>query len=399
MHLKQSKFADLQSKFTIINPSEKYDYIIAGMGCAGLSLAVHMIQSGKFGQKKILLIDKEEKQQNDRTWCFWEEGPGIFESLVYKQWEKAWFHSDELSRPLNLAPYRYKLIRGIDFYRYSVDLIRQQPNIEIRITPVISAGNENALAYLQLEDGKLYADYIFSSILFSKPVLMDDEYYLNQHFRGWIIETEKAAFDPGIATLMDFRTSQQEGATFVYTMPFSSNRALVEYTVFSENLLSKEQYETGLRNYINQHFSTGSYKIIEEEGGVIPMTNHKFPAVDGRIVNIGTAGGQTKASSGYTFRFIQKHSARIVGSLVKKNNPFIALPSGGRRFRFYDSTLLYILKHNKVPGDHIFTRLFKKNKPQRVLRFLDNESSIADEISILSSLPTLPFLKAAWQQR
>ena len=65
------------------------------MGCAGLSLAVHLIQSGKFSDKKILLIDKESKIQNDRTWCFWENENGLFQNIVYKSWEKVWIKSME----------------------------------------------------------------------------------------------------------------------------------------------------------------------------------------------------------------------------------------------------------------------------------------------------------------
>ena len=60
-----------------LNSSTQYDYIIAGAGCAGLSLAVHMIHSGKFSDKKILIVDKDDKQKNDRTWCFWEKEPGL----------------------------------------------------------------------------------------------------------------------------------------------------------------------------------------------------------------------------------------------------------------------------------------------------------------------------------
>ncbi|HRG94308.1 MAG TPA: lycopene cyclase family protein, partial [Chitinophagaceae bacterium] len=139
--------------------------------------------------------------------------------------------------------------------------------------------------------------------------------------------------------------------------------------------------------------------ITEIENGIIPMTNYRFPAVDGRIIFLGTAGGQTKASSGYTFQFIQKHSARLVNSLIKKGNPFVSRPGGPARYRFYDSVLLHVLKNGLVPGDKVFTDLFKKNKPQRVLRFLDNESSLGDELKIVSSLPTWPFLKAAIRQR
>jgi Lycopene cyclase protein. len=128
------------------------------------------------------------------------------------------------------------------------------------------------------------------------------------------------------------------------------------------------------------------------------MTNHAFPERQGNIIYIGTAGGQTKASSGYTFRFIQKHSAAIVEALVKTGQPFPPNTKGSKRFKFYDSTLLHILQHKKLPGDQVFSRMFKKNKPLPVLRFLDNETSLKEELSIISTLPTWPFLKAALHQ-
>lgn len=357
-----------------------------------------MIHSGQFSNKKILIIDKDQKQKNDRTWSFWETEPGLFDSVVHRKWKHTWFHSDNFSRLLDLSPYEYKMIRGIDFYNYCFNIIQQHPNFEIRYGSIKSMVNENNLAAVQLNDEKIAAEYIFNSILLEKPVLEKKDYYLLQHFKGWIIETDTPVFNPSEATMMDFRTGQQHGTTFVYVKPFSETKALVEYTLFTEKLLESSQYDDGLKDYILRFLNIESFKITEEETGIIPMTNYKFPAIDGRIVNIGTAGGQTKASSGYTFRFIQKHAARIVENLVKRSNPFIALPGGTSRFKFYDSTLLHILKYNKLPGNQVFTRLFKKNKPRQVLRFLDNESSFQEELKIISSLPTWPFLKAAIKQ-
>jgi lycopene beta-cyclase len=373
-----------------------YDYIIAGAGCAGLSLAVQMIHSGKFSEKKILIVDKEEKKKNDRTWCFWEKEQGIFESIVYKQWDKVWFHGKEFSRLLELSPYQYKLIRGIDFYNYCFELISRQSNIILRFGDVREVGNKNNIPTISIGSEQIAADHIFNSILFSKPQLSKKEYYLLQHFKGWVIQTKEPSFDPGEATLMDFRVEQDEGTSFVYLMPFSRTEALVEYTLFTEKLLDTEQYNKALKEYLEKILKIGSYKIKEEEFGIIPMTNHQFPVNEGNIINIGTAGGQTKGSSGYTFRFIQKHSAAIVKQLISGKSPVIKRAK--RKFNFYDSVLLNILQHKKLPGEKIFSSLFKKNKPQPLLRFLDNESSISDDLKIISSLPTMPFLKAAAKQ-
>jgi lycopene beta-cyclase len=375
-----------------------YDFIITGAGCAGLSLAMHMIESGKFADKKILLIDKDDKKKNDRTWSFWETSSGLFESIVYKRWRRTWVHNTDFSRLLDISPYEYKMIRGIDFYNYCFSIIKQHTNFKVIYGEIKSMSTENSKSVVQVNDDQFIADYTFSSILLEKPITTAKTYYLLQHFKGWVIETPEPAFNENEATLMDFRTGQQYGTAFVYVKPFSTTKALIEYTLFTEKLLQPVQYEEGLREYLKNILNISEYTIEEEEWGVIPMTNFKFPVANGRIINIGTAGGQTKASSGYTFRFIQKHSARLVENLIKRNNPFVALPGSSRKFRFYDSTLLYILQQHKLPGDKIFTQLFKKNKPQQVLRFLDNETSLADEIKIFSSLPIGVFLKAAIKQ-
>jgi len=375
--------------------SHEYDYIITGSGCAGLSLIIHMIHSGQFSQKKILLVDKEKKNRNDRTWCFWETKPGLFEEIVFRRWEKTWVHSDNFSKGMDLEPYQYKLIRGIDFYNYCFKLISEQTNIFVlkgEVTEVVSNAQET---YALIDGKKITAHYIFNSILFEKPDLQKNEINLLQHFKGWVIKTPQSVFNPREATLMDFRTNQHNGTSFVYIMPFSSNMALVEYTLFTSALLYPNQYDEGLRQYIKDYVFKGPYKIDEEEFGTIPMTNHHFPARKNNIINIGTAGGQTKASSGYTFQFIQKHSASIVSLLAKTGKPFDEKADVSKRFHFYDTILLNILQRKSYPGKDIFVELFKKNKPQAVLRFLDNESSLKSELKIISSLPKWPFLKAA----
>jgi lycopene beta-cyclase len=125
---------------------------------------------------------------------------------------------------------------------------------------------------------------------------------------------------------------------------------------------------------------------VEEEFGIIPMTNHRFKNMEGRIINLGTAGGQTKASSGYTFRFIQKNSVNIVESLIKYDDPFHINVIGKKRFEWYDSVLLNILNYKKLEGDFIFRQLFKKNRPEVILRFLDNETSFGEEFRLLNTL-------------
>ncbi len=371
-----------------------YDYIIAGSGCAGLSLAVHLIQSKKFRNKKILLVDKVVKTGNDRTWCFWEKEEGLFQACVHKEWDHLLFYAQSFSKELAIEPYKYKLIRSHNFYTYCINLIKEQSNFTIvqgAVTAVSSNANETSII---IDERKINCNYLFNSILFEQPQLGKHHYWLLQHFKGWFIKSDVPCFDSATATLMDFRTGQANGTAFFYVLPFSETEALVEYTLFSDTLLQDEQYEVALASYIKEHLHVDDYSIQEKEFGIIPMTNYPFSAGEHNLVNIGTAGGQTKGSSGYTFRYIQKHSAALVAALAEEKHPLEA-NKGDKKFSFYDSVLLNILQHKKLPGDGIFLKMFKNNTPQQVLKFLDNETSFPEDLGIITSLPTLPFAKAA----
>lgn len=356
-----------------------------------------MIRSGKFNDKKILLLDKEPKNKNDRTWCFWEKEKGFFEKIVYRKWNSISFLSNKYSSLMDITPYQYKMIRGIDFYQYCFNEIAKHTNVEVVYGDIKSWRYENKEVIFNInnQEFKLGNAQVFNSIYEPRDTTKKTIRLL-QHFKGWVIETNKSSFNPDEATMMDFRVHQQHGTSFAYVLPFSSTSALVEYTLFTKELLLPEQYDKELEDYISTYLGIDDYEIKEEEFGIIPMTNEEF-SFDGHGWQIGVAGGQTKASSGYTFQFIQKQSAQIADYLIR-DKPLGSLPGTAKRFRFYDNTLLHILYYKKLPGDEIFTQLFQKNKPQQVLKFLDNESSLKDELKIISTLPTWPFLRAALKQ-
>lgn len=375
---------------------DTYDFIIAGAGCAGLSLAMHLIDSGSFVDKKILIVDKDAKQSNDRTWCFWEKEQGLFEPIVFRRWDALYFYSDDVSRRLSLSPYQYKMVRGIDFYDHCLEKIRTQANFVFLQEEVQELFSDVSGTGVMAGGKEIRAGYVFNSILFGKPQLKKGQYWMLQHFKGWIVETPHDVFDPQSGTLMDFRIPQQQGTAFCYVLPLSARRALVEYTLFSRSLLPKEQYDEGLRAYIQDVLGIHSYTVTEEEFGIIPMTNFPFKKQEGNVIHIGTAGGQTKASSGYTFNFIQKHSRQLVQALKEHGKPFLAAPQ--KKFSFYDGVLLNILDSGSMEGKKIFSDLFRKNAVPTVLKFLDNETSLAEDMEVIFSLPVAPFLKAAIKQ-
>lgn len=381
-------------------PLKYYDYIFLGTGCASLSIIMRMIQSDKFSEKKILIIDRETKTKNDRTWCFWEQQPGFFEDIVYHKWNEVFLKTSETdSIRLDMERYQYKMIKGIDFYKKCFSEINLHKNIVISYGEISFEELTGKPVKIKLNNEALL--YNSNTIIFNSLYILakkqKEKFYLLQHFKGWIIESENNFFNPAQATLMDFRVEQKHGTTFVYVLPLSPNKALVEYTLFSENILTDEEYNSELKLYIEKKLSLNNYTISEEEFGVIPMTNENFPYFKNGMYFIGTAGGQTKASTGYTFRFIQKQADKIVNELISKGNPSNKRGEK-KRFYFYDSTLLHILSEKLLDGRSIFSILFKKNKASDIFKFLDNESTLAEEIKLLNSLPKKIFIKAGFSE-
>lgn len=288
-----------------------------------------MALSGKFREHRILLLDRSDKTANDRTWCFWEEREGLFEPIVHRSWSRAWFHDHDYSRLLDLAPYRYKMIRGVDFYRHAFSILKEHPYISFGKADIRNIESGPLKATVHAGDDVFTAPWVYSSLMPAVPPAGTKYHELLQHFKGWVIRTREPRFDPGEATLMDFRPSQHHGTTFVYVMPFSETEALVEYTLFSPALLDPAAYDAGLKGYISKELGIDAYDLVEEEFGVIPMSDRPFPSVEGRLMHIGTAGGQTKASTGYTFKFIQKQTASIVDALIATGDPSKGVsPSG-----------------------------------------------------------------------
>ena len=379
---------------------KKYDYIIAGAGCAGLSLLMRMMNDSFFTSKKILLIDAATKNTNDRTWCFWESSADIFEPIVHHQWKSLDFFAASFAGALSIDPYTYKMIQGIDFYQFVMNEAATHANVEFLQAKVRSINNSSEIdgADVVLEDGTvLTASKLFNSILFAPIKVAPHQYYFQQHFKGWLIKTAQPCFDPAKATFMDFRISQEHGTTFMYVLPIADDKALVEYTLFTEQLLEKSAYDNALKNYINHCLKIDSYTIEHEEFGIIPMTNAPLPKQNGNIIYIGIAGGEAKASSGYAFKFIQKRTAGIIAAL--KNGGSLSSSSfNNAKGHFYDSTLLRVLHERKLNGDAIFASIFKKNKASDVLAFLDNESSLVTDLKIMNSVPTKVFLPAALKE-
>ncbi len=373
----------------------QFDYIISGGGCAGLTLAF-LLMGDKNTKKSTLIIEKGTKDLNDRTWCFWEKGDNLLENLVYKSWGQAHFEADGYKEIFTIAPYRYKMIRGLDFYDFMKAELSKHAEItwlQAEVKEVHSNGSVDTSA------GSYQAGLVFDSAKSLKSFdNLEAATTLMQHFKGYFIKTPKPAFNPEVFSYMDFRTPQHGDFRFGYVLPFSGTEALVEYTIFNQQLLTEETYKEGLETYLHEVLKITDYEITEEEYGIVPMTDYQFPfKVSDRVFRIGISGGFAKPSTGYTFLRGQKILSRVVKNLSAGLPPDQNLPFQKARFKKYDSTLLRVLAKADNKGKQSFTDMFRKNGMQPMFRFLDEETKLKEELAIMSSTPILTFGKAFFE--
>jgi len=367
---------------------EKFDYIICGGGASGLLLSNAFISDKFFNDKKILIIERESKTTNDKTFGFWNDKESVLDEMVFKEWEFAEFKDSNSYNTFLLNPYKYKMIKSNQFYSHIGNKILKASNFTYLNSNIYEIDEINNI--VKTDDGEFSSSIIFSSIY--NEVTFKKFPLLKQHFIGWTIETKSENFDDNKITFMDFSVDQKDEIRFMYILPFSKNKALVEYTLFSKELIADNEYEKEIKSYLKENNIQG-YTIKDKEKGMIPMTCYPFFENNtDTYFQIGTAGGWSKPSTGYTIKNSINKINVIVESL-KQNKPLSKIRFKNR-FWYYDLLFLDVLIASKGKGSQVFSDLFKNNDPIKIFKFLDENTSIMEELSIFLSVDIKTFVRS-----
>jgi lycopene beta-cyclase len=376
----------------------EFAYIIAGGGMAGLSLAYYLSKSA-LGDLPILIIDQFPKNKNDKTWCYWSDKTEEFDKIAEKSWDSLWFHShSNQSKSLKINPFQYRKINSGDWYAYIKKELALKPNIQFLEANIQSFLYKGLTVVVGTDRGEFHAvQKVFDSIsLFECDI--ENPQHIKQHFLGWTIESHFPIFKEESADLFDFRVALDLECEFMYVLPTSPRKALFEYTFFSGKLRDKDFYRAKLRAYLLAYYGFGEddYDLQEEEYGVIPMRpmEGNLQNLHAKLIKIGTSGGFVKSTTGYSFLRTQHILKELVSNLEFKKYKSLVLQE--QRFKnWLDKVFLQVLIDQKIAGSKVFEALFFKNSPQKMLRFLEEKTSISEDLSLMLSVPMYPFLSAA----
>jgi len=374
------------------NKIQVYDYVFIGAGASTILLLLSLELNNQLQDKNILIIDPDLKNQNDKTYCFWGNAQEPFiqniAHIVSHRWNSFAVNQSLTDKTSNIE---YFHIKGIDLYQ-ELNRIIQKFNVNRSYLTVNEIKENNDHTQVLSESETWFSKMVFDSRPpnFLKP--NNHQAHLFQSFVGFVVQLNDANFNFTTIDLMDFNVPQNENTQFMYVLPFGQNLALVELTRFGKNKITLEEAEPIIKDYVEQYY--GTFKMIETEIGCIPMSSAEITTENPsqKIIKIGARAGAIKPSTGYAFKNMIKHSEVI--SQAISNNSKIEIIERSPRFQLYDRLLLKIIEKNHGTATSIFETLFQKNPLALILKFLDEKTSIWEDIQIFKTLPFLTFMKA-----
>ncbi|MEH0845405.1 lycopene cyclase family protein [Micromonospora sp. CPCC 205711] len=373
---------------------DEVDVALVGGGGAG-SLLLAALDRHDLRHLRIAVVDPVRKRGQDRTWAFWGSPGSDLDPMLSASWRQVEVATPAGRRRLDLAPLRYAMLRSAPVYERAAEAERRLG--VTRLDAAVGAlDDDGAGVVVRDADGRglLRAGWVLDSR--PRPPRRPGRTSWLQHFRGWWLESATGVFDPARAVLMDFRTPQPaRGVSFGYVLPVSDRYALVEYTEFSPAPLTDAGYDAGLRGYADLlGLDLSALTVREVEDGVIPMTDAPFDArPSARVVRLGTAGGATRPSTGFTFSAMHRQAEEVARALSSGRAP-VPRPAYPGRHRWMDAVALRALDRGAVGGPEFFDRLFDRNPAERVLRFLDGATTPAEDLAVMRSSPLLPMTSA-----
>lgn len=391
--------------------ADRADLVLVGAGGAGLAvlhaLAHRDLTVGLPRPLRVLVVDPvpdSDATSRHRTWCFWAAGEVSVAPAVRATWRHVRVSDRTRDLVLDLDPFRYHLVRSADLAGLVAEQVAQAPSLQVervdRAADRVTSCRDHA--HVSVAGAEVRADLVLDSRP-ARPARPGSVWWW-QHFRGWLLPAGSLPEpqDGGtVASLMDFRTPQPEvGLSFGYLLPLPDGTVLAEYTEFSPTLLDDAGYDRALRGYLDL-LGVGPDVVPDHvETGAIPMTDGTFARHDGdRVLRIGTAGGATRGSTGYTFSAMLRDGAAVAdlvahGALAGPGALRLP-PAYPARHRWMDAVQLGALDAGLVDGPRFFTDLFARRPAAQVLRFLDGTTTVVEDLTVMAASPTWPMARAA----
>lgn len=273
-----------------------FDYVLVGGGLANGLVA--MAVAARRPTARIAVVEAEARLGGNHTWSFHEsdlsdEGLALVRPLVEARWPGVVVRFPDRERRLPSA-YASATSGRLDA---AVRAALRAPGSVVfdgaradRIT-----GDRVWLSDGRIVEGRVVIDARGPAV----PTHYETAGF--QKFLGLEVEVEPSAAVPDAPVLMDATVAQTDGYRFMYVLPFSRTRLLLEDTYYADGpILDAEALRARIHAYAAGRGLT-IRRVLREEAGVLPIPWAQDGAPPlGAPVRIGYQAGWFHPTTGYS---------------------------------------------------------------------------------------------------
>ncbi|MEI7669627.1 MAG: lycopene cyclase family protein [Pseudomonadota bacterium] len=366
--------------------NNRNDIIIAGGGLAGMATAYYLKKY--VPQLKVKLLEQRSEYSQDKHWSFWLDKNTDFDfaHIIHQSYQK-WCVGIDDNSICNSERFSYSVIRSADWYADVLSVINDV--VEFNVTCEMVSKQE-----VTTNKGTYRAPMIINALPIEFAATS-----LYQQFNGYLVKSSNPAFNPDCATLMDFSISQPSDnnriCSFMYVLPFNTQEALVEPTVFTRNTISQQWFEDALSSYMTKK-NIENWSIVETESGMLPL-GFLQPTSDSGFP-IGTRAGWIRPSTGYAFL----NSLSLAKLLAKEIATTGALPKTpyspySKSAKWMDRIFLEVMQQSPHLLPNIFNHWFKYLPADDMVKFMqDSVGPLITARLILNTPHKRQFMRQLW---
>jgi len=366
--------------------------IIAGGGLSGGLAAIAIAK--RRPDVDLLLIEQGESIGGNHIWSFFDtdiapEDRWVIETVEAHHWPD---HEVRFPARSRMIPIGYNSIRSADLDAAVQRTLRPE---QIRLGQAIASVGAK---FVELTDGtRLDAECVIDA---RGPEPMPG---LDLGWQKFIGRVYRFAKPHGVQrpVVMDATVEQSDGYRFVYYLPFTEDRLLIEDTYYS---LSPYLDRNSIGERLSEAVSRldGRAEIESEESGILPVVMNGelealWPATD-RVAKLGLRGGFFHPTTGYSLPDAVANAAwlaaqdsfgdRLADALRDRS---LSLWSGRGFFRLLNRMLFRAAEPDQ---SYKVLQHFYRLPPPIIARFYGSRSTLGDKVRILSGRPPIPIGRA-----
>lgn len=371
--------------------TSQYDLLLLGAGLANGLLALRLKQ--RQPHLRVLVLEAGARAGGNHTWCFHagdlsEEQHRWIAPLVAHHWPHYEVRFPQLTRQLNSGYFCISSARFDEVLRAELgDALRLNQTVACYGADHVQLASGEVLRARAVIDGRGYQPDAALHIGFQAFVGQE-----------WTLSRPHRLTGP---ILMDATVDQQGGYRFVYTLPLSPTRLLIEDTHYIDNAsLAAAQARQNICDYAaRQGWQLDT--LTREERGALPITlagdfsrfwQHRPPAV-------GLRAGLFHPTTGYSLPLAVSLADRLAAeqqfspeTLAPRIQQF-AQAAWQRQGFFRMLNRMLFLAGDADQRWRVMQRFY--GLPQGLIaRFYAGQLTLADRARILSGKPPVPVLAA-----